>query len=352
MIKRRKITPEDEKLIIEKYDQGMSAMQIHKQFFTNKIKTSGTINDVLIHNGIQLRNQGSYKIGKCPPNKKLTREDEQFIVQKYKDNWSCGDILKSFNGKFKTQKTISDTLKRYGITLREGMADYADPNLNHSYFDNIDKPVKAYILGLLLGDGWVDAQRNQINIQLQECDRHIIELIKKEFNTHNEILEIKSNIIFNEKLNKTYICKPTCRLTVTSFPMIEALAAHGIVQRKTGKERLPIIQHELMSHLIRGFFDADGSIYFNNNTNIIAISFSKSAGILAQLSLYLYLYLGITYTNIHATNESKILHTIAWGRENDVARLILYIYKDSLGIRLHRKFNKTCELLKLKQSIT
>ena len=48
------------------------------------------------------------------------------------------------------------------------------------YFDVIDTPNKAYILGLLWSDGYNDVVRGQIKIQLQDRDKSVLERINIE----------------------------------------------------------------------------------------------------------------------------------------------------------------------------
>lgn len=51
--------------------------------------------------------------------KRITADDELLIVDKYKEGFSGKEILKILNGKFATTKTVYDTLRRYDILGRQ-----------------------------------------------------------------------------------------------------------------------------------------------------------------------------------------------------------------------------------------
>ena len=53
-------------------------------------------------------------------------------------------------------------------------------SLNENYFDDINTPNKAYILGLMYADGCNFPPKSTSNISLQESDKELLEKIKIE----------------------------------------------------------------------------------------------------------------------------------------------------------------------------
>ena len=124
-------------------------------------------------------------------------------------------------------------------------------HVNHEYFDNIDSCQKAWLLGFLASDGWIEKERNRINIELSIVDKEILEKIKNELNIESEILVHETGNGFT-----------VCRLSWTSQQQKEQLVKFGIVHRKTYEEmHLPKFNNpDLIYAFILGFFDGDGSI--------------------------------------------------------------------------------------------
>lgn len=265
----------------------------------------------------------------------MTAEDERLIVSEYIAGKSARQILDILGNKFKTKKTVYDILKKYDITTRT-LIDYQE--IDHFYFSSIDKPIKAYILGWLISDGWVASKgtKNQVAIQLQEGDKYILEMIKKEFKTDNKIFKCKKKPFKSLVNDNIYHSQTMYRLDVRSPRMIEDLARFGIVPCKSLITILPVLE-DYQSHLLRGILDGDGSIYLHAQANTPCVRFLGSHYIVAQIILYLHITLGVSYRfPIHRENIS----IVDWSAKNDVKTILDYLYKDSEHIRLERKYEK------------
>ena len=70
--------------------------------------------------------------------------------------------------------------------------------LDENYFDSIDNPNKAYIIGFIYADGSINLKRNLLTICISEKDLEILEFIKKELNY--------SGIISSKKIKKNKCC--------------------------------------------------------------------------------------------------------------------------------------------------
>lgn len=258
----------------------------------------------------------------APPNKKITIEDEKKILELYKKGKTGPEILKELNFKFKGAKTIYDCIHKFGVKIKERW-EYT--NHDHFYFSSIDSPNKAYILGLLIADGWVDADRNVVGIQLTEEDAFIIEKIKEEWKTDNKIITCFKKPILRKDKAKTYICSPMKRISVNSPKMFEDLQRLGLKQNKSLVITLPLIGEEYDGDLFRGIIDGDGSIYVHSNGKDVCIRINGSHYLVAQSALYLTKRLGVTY-RIPSINQS--ISYIDYSVKEDVVSLYNFIYKN------------------------
>jgi len=126
-------------------------------------------------------------------------------------------------------------------------------------FYNIDSPNKAYVLGLWYADGFVTYKPEKYSyfagIKLQIKDLELLEQILTEFPFFSLRKEENVCII---RCNQKIFC--------------EHLMLNGIHTNKSGINKnlliFPEISTNLYSHFIRGYFDGDGSIYFNKHNSV------------------------------------------------------------------------------------
>ena len=157
--------------------------------------------------------------------------------------------------------------------------------INHHYFDQINTPTKAYILGYFVADGCITKKINKYSILKSvqfSCsykDIEILKLIKKELNLDNKINKGKSYKI----KGTNYISKPMNSLIFVSEKVFDRLNSFGYGERKSYLDYyLPNIDKNLLSYFILGFFDGDGSIVIsegkrNNGYNYKNIQFSLTS---------------------------------------------------------------------------
>lgn len=142
--------------------------------------------------------------------------------------------------------------------------------VNDSFFNNIDSEIKAYLLGFFLADGCISLNygcKNSycLNVKLSNTDEYIISLFKENICPDNKIL-------YNN--NQSYVKhrKITCNIKWTSTIMKKVLEENfNIKPRKTFDfdfifpfEKIP---NSFLFDFIRGFFDGDGHISYNEITH-------------------------------------------------------------------------------------
>lgn len=234
----------------------------------------------------------------------FSQEQINTIIQQYKDNISINVIMDNFNS---NEHNIREILKQYQIDrvynnwtdeLTNRVIELHQNNFLHkeieymllvssvginkvldrnniprmdytqrnrrfnrdsNYFDIIDTPNKAYFLGLLCSDGHNNTSNHQIIIDLQEEDGYLIEQFKEAIKYEGSIKINNRNHMLNSKH------KISKRLCIEDIHMSEQLLNIGMMQQKSLNFKFPTcIPENLIRHFLRGYFDGDGTIYFDN----------------------------------------------------------------------------------------
>jgi intein-encoded DNA endonuclease-like protein len=178
---------------------------------------------------------------------KWTKEEEKFLINNYK-KMTYAEI--GHNLGFK-DSAVGYKLKKLG--LKKGKGQWQSPvnkkPANSNYFKTWTEK-SAYILGFIVADGHVQHKdRNRLVIGLSIKDLKTLELIRDE-------LCPTANIRHYKKRNTIY-------LAVGDKEMIADLVSLGLGNLK-GKvvDIFDKIPKEQMRHFIRGFFDGDGCISY------------------------------------------------------------------------------------------
>lgn len=186
------------------------------------------------------------------------------MVEDYKN----GASLASLDRKYHIDKRkIRKILVENGIEIRNRSEQAKITNMNRSYsvnqeyFDKIDSPTKAWILGFLAANGTVSGgRRNSIKIGLSSVDRYILEEIKEE-------LQIEANV-FDYVTSNGF---PVSQLVWSSANHKIQLAKYSIVPRKTYKKMSFLqIPDEYKIPFIFGYFDGDGNLQKNGRLQFCA----------------------------------------------------------------------------------
>ena len=255
-------------------------------------------------------------------NRRLTPETERLIVEQYRGGRSAGEILQTIP--FKTRKTVYDVLEKHGVQKRGGVADYK--SYDEAVFAVIDSPAKAYWLGVLITDGYViDAGRSRSpQVGLQMIDREAAEGFREFIGSNNPVLRIEPR---GENHRAMY------RAVCHSRRMADDLARFGVVPRKSHRTFLPVLDESLMSHLLRGMFDGDGTACRRSDGEII-IGFCGSERLVAEVRMWLICRLRVSDNRVH---ENGTIRFVQWSHRDDVRRIAQYLYRDA-EVYLKRKF--------------
>ena len=144
--------------------------------------------------------------------------------------------------------------------------------MNENYFNSIDTPEKAYIIGFFIGDGSLGDDKNKHDygvIFYQDAeDKYILDLIRKEMSIEKEI--IISSIPNTFKNKNKYYGHNVAILRATNKTLHNDLKKLvGCTNRKTyEKFHLPKIDVKLIPYLILGYFDSDGCLSITKRQSI------------------------------------------------------------------------------------
>jgi transposase len=325
LITSDKLTEEQKQKILELKAQGLNGVEIGKQIG----RDFRTVSAFLTRNGIS-------SVPKIE--NKLTKKELDELCADYESGLPARAIKEKFSTKNISEKAILKYVESRGIKVR-ATGKFANIT-NEDFFETIDTEEKAYILGLLITDGYViypkhDAPHNPSwGITLKSEDKYILEKIR-------EIVGSKAKIVDRER-NRTGRKTPVTyesQLIVCSAKMVSDLEKYTITQRKTYTVELPQIRQDLMPHLIRGVFDGDGCISSNS------ITFIGNIQIINAVQKYLINAININHTKIfgrHSRFENSkniSCYSFSFSSKKDVTNFYHLIY-DNATIYLSRKKDK------------
>ena len=307
--------------IIELYNNGLSCTKIAKQL---KI-TRQRVSKILKNNNIDITLQ---------PNKIDLNESE--VIELYKNN-SIAKIADMYGV---STKVISRILKSNNIEIiRINNQKY---NYHKDYFKNIDTEEKAYWLGFLYADGNVRVKDKYVlEIGLKADDElHLIKLA----NALGDNLSPKYKAVKGK--DKIY---DSTKLLIVNKNIVLDLIDKGCVPRKSMTLTFPnekVLPKHLQRHFIRGYFDGDGSIYWNNNKtcNNICFNMLGTDDFLNKVYDILFDNLNITRNNLYKKQSSDCKFILKSGRQ--AYDILEWLYSDC-NIYLDRKLN-TFNDLKIK----
>lgn len=252
------------------------------------------------------------------------------------------DVISIFNIEKSVKRTsekcqiseylVRKILKNNGIILTRS-SSHLKYKCNENYFENIDSEDKAYWLGFLFADGYVNKRpgSDRLILALSTKDKKHIELFKKSINSENPIIDsiIKTGIMKGKEYSK---------ISITSNKLISDLENLGCTSKKSLTLKFPNLKKELIPHFIRGYFDGDGSVFLSNEkhwrngtiTPVIHFRFCGTKEFLEVINKEINLS-----GRISQAKQSKAFE-LTYKRNKKVIHFYQYLYNNST-IFLHRK---------------
>ena len=239
-----------------------------------------------------------------------------------------GNTNKIISNKYDLHRTtIQRILLRNNIALKKQKETARKHQIiNENFFENINTEEKAYILGLLYADGYIN--NNGFGITLMETDKELLEKI--------------SNIIYGKivlgyrKIKNN--AKPQYRFEVVSQKMKNNLIEHGCVKAKTFKIRFPYLKNNMIyQHFIRGYFDGDGCLCVpTNKPKNITFTITSNIIFCDGLAEYVKNVVGVNMKSCVRYKDVGITR-LTGGQQ--VRKFMNWLYADAT-IYMNRKFEK------------
>lgn len=259
--------------------------------------------------------------------KSIPKDKHNNIVELYKNGKSTVEIAKQYNTNV-TQ--ICRILDINNVNRRHnGNRKYT---VDETYFDIIDTPNKAYILGFLYADGCNYMKRGTISMALQQGDYEILESIRKELKNDRPLVFIDNSKVRENGIDR----QDQYDLIVYSKHMSESLNNIGMVPNKSLILEWPNLDNDMYRHFIRGYLDGDGHICSNHSHRVLMVSthmFCVKAKEFIEGKLQISCKVTKAPCNNNITSNLLITH------KNDCKKFLDYIYQDA-EMYLDRKYQK------------
>lgn len=304
-----KFTKNEVEEIIDLYNSGLLQREIAEKYNTSK----SSIGRCLRENGI------TSKVN-------LSLKDIDNIIMLYKNNISMAEIAREYNI---GDRMVSKILKENNVLIRTPDVYCRRYTLNEHYFDSIDTPNKAYIIGLLYADGCVYKETNMVTISLQEQDKSILDKINKEIGSNRPLRLIRYHDK-NPNWSNQY------QLSINSSYIIDKLIQLGVVPNKSLKIKFPMwLKEDLYFHFLRGYIDGDGCIVKNEKR----VGLVGTDDFCQYISEYLYNKLNIhcSISVCHKRVDSPVRDLRVSGSKQ-VKVLLDELYKNA-DMYIDRKYN-------------
>lgn len=239
--------------------------------------------------------------------RKWTKEDEARLVSLYKDR-SYSELAVLLG---RTVPAIEHKAQRLGLSKTKLQLSSLSSRLrrkyifDESYFSVVDTSSKSYILGFILGDGNISKNKYRLRLQIKDVDVDLLFFIRECMQASHPIHR-KNGFV---------------TLDLCSYTLIKDLKSLNMVPNKSSTLELPTVKEQFRSHLVRGLFDADGSIS-NDQFSIVGTKLvcQQVANIIKQ-------EVGIGGGGVYSYPYSVPVYRV--GGRKQVSKIATWLYRNS-----------------------
>jgi len=265
----------------------------------------------------------------------ITPETQKSIYDLYiLHNKSSIEIAKILN---LNASSVIYYVKKQGGSIRK-MKDISKKyNFCETMFETIDCEEKAYWLGFILADGYLNVSRHTFELNLSNKDYSHLQKFKKFINSTHSIKKY-----YKKYSNSSYTTTDGfCSIRLISNVFCDHLLKLGIDNKKTFNCEIPIIDESLYKFFWRGVLDGDGWItmskYYTKKTKErynLEIGICGNKNVIIEFQNFLKKYLDLDTI----IKEDKKIFRI---RLNNIRALefLNHIYENA-SIFLERKYEK------------
>ena len=267
-------------------------------------------------------------------------EFQQIVINLVEEGLTVSEIAKQLG---KNMSSVSSVVKRFNLTPKKSYIN----TLDHTFFDNIDTPEKAYLLGFFIADGCINTDtertKGRFSINQSEDDKEIVQAFKKYLNVPSDIQIVNSKS--GAKNRKTQH-----RLRWTSPYMRDVLRnTYNITSNKTldieFQFPIELIPENLQGHFVRGFVDGDGYMGDNGQEGNFSISIvGTSVKFVTLIGDLVSKATGMSYYINTTQGKTCKYYSLRWSCDHvdkleKITKLRTYLYNNA-SIYLTRKKDK------------
>lgn len=276
------------------------------------------------------------------------------VVKKYQEHKGSVTIQKELKTEYNIDVSIHGIylILHNRVEIRDDREQALKYTCDDNFFKEIDTEEKAYWLGFLYADGYINNKRKygnyKVGITISESDKVHLEKFKNAIHYTGNIKTYSPSLSKNSyKGTKNY-----CRILITSSTMAEDLINKGCFVNKTDSLIYPsydIVPKELEKHFIRGIIDGDGSLIITNllKENVhkdFELSFTGTKN-MCQGILRFFNKENAVLSKRHKDKDNDNF-SFSIGGNKQVLRLVTLLYKDAT-IYLDRKYEKYLKMLEI-----
>ena len=255
--------------------------------------------------------------------KKLSKEQEIQLVEEYKQGTPVIELMNKYG--YKTKKSIMDKVKKYYPENYEEIIKEAQDN-RRGYVYSLEKltsPFDAYLVGLLLTDGYVLSDRDGLGLDM--TDEDAINFVAKTIGT-----SYKS---YNDGIHKT-----RHRILITIPGISKQVERFGIIPNKSNILPTPKLldeEKQFLPYIIRGIIDGDGCVS--------KTSYGGAQFYICTMSKDFAIWIAEVLKNNFFMDDITIrifengLYRIETANQYNILKLIAIVYNKPFG--MNRKYN-------------
>lgn len=255
--------------------------------------------------------------------KKLSKEQELQLVEEYRKGTPVVKLMAKYG--YKTKKSITDKVKKYYPDEYENIVKEAQlGRRGYTYsLSELTSPFDAYLVGLLLTDGYVLSDRDGLGLDM--TDEDVIAFVANTIGTKYTSYDIEN--------------KKTHYRVLITIPGISAEAERfGIIPRKSDivpEPRLMEKERKFLPYIIRGIIDGDGSVAKTSYGGSQFFIVTKSEVFANWIKKVLENDFFMDDISIRISSEG--LYRIETANQYNILKLIALVYNKPFG--MNRKYN-------------
>lgn len=281
---------------------------------------------------------------------------------KNKYDWLTKEVLEKDYSELGNFKLIAEkykiprsTIERYCKIFGVKTTPKISYEVDHNLFAT-DTEESFYLAGFIAADGCIYTHKcvepNCMRICLSKKDEKFLEILKNILKFSGPT---KHAIRKLSKYNKKWNDSEQVFIDIYSKQMINDLKRFGIVPRKSLIYDFPewLINHPLVHHFMRGYFDGDGSFYIASEKIKTkkygdTIQQKMCCSLRGTMNFLMSFKKVLSNSNIKTSSSPKFnngIEQLRYSGNKQVSKIASFLYKD-FYICMNRKYNLVKEFIK------